>query len=134
VRPVRATAVAGAALALLVLANGCGSKPALSPTAAHALSEQVAAVRLAAAMQDPVTASSALGQLRATLAQLEQQGQVSATRAGAILSDVAAVQQQLASLPTTTTAAPTTTTITTTAPADHGKGKGDGGGGGGGGD
>jgi hypothetical protein len=120
--------VAGAGLAFLVLANGCGSKPALSPTAARALSEQVAAVRLAAGNQDPVTASDALGQLRATLARLEQQGQVSATRAGAILSDAAAVQQQLASLQTTTTAAPTTTT--TAPPAGHGKGKGDGGGGG----
>ena len=118
-----ATVCAGAALAFACLTAGCGTKAALTSTAAHTLGDQVAAVRLAAGQRDPAAARLALDQLRTTLAQLEQHGQVSATRAGAILSDVTAVQDQLGLLPTPTTAAPTTTT-TEPPPGgnDHGKG------------
>lgn len=114
------------ALVFVCLACGCGAKPPMTPTAARALGDQVAAVRLAASQQDPDSARHAIDQLRATLSQLEQGGQVSATRAGAILSDVAAVQDQLGALPTPTTAAPTTS-----APQGGGKGHDHGKGGGG---
>jgi hypothetical protein len=107
----------------------CASKPALTTSASRNLAAEVAAVRTAAAQQDPAAAKLALDQLRATLLQLEQQGQVSATRAGAILSAAATVQDQLATLPATT--APPTTTTTAAPPKVHGK---DGGGKGGGGD
>ena len=120
---------AATALVLVAVISACGSKAALTPAASQALGNQVAAVRLAAGQQDPVTAKRALDQLRATLAQLEQRGQVSATRAGAILSDAAAVQDQLGALPTPTTAPPPTTSAPPPARGggkDHGNGNGGG--------
>jgi hypothetical protein len=120
-------------LAGVVLLAACGASGHLSAAASQTLRAQVAAVRGAAAAHDSATAQRGLDQLRSTLTQLEGTGQISASRASAILIDVSAVQAQLTELPTTTT--PTTSTTTTTAPpapAHHGKDHGGGGDGGGG--
>lgn len=120
------------AVATLVVAGACAapaSQSAITASASAQLSAQVAALSAAAVAGDRSGAEIRLGQLLASVHTLETAHQLSAARAGQILSTAAEVEAQLATLPTpapTTTSTTTTTTIVTTplAPPHHGKGKG----------
>ena len=96
----RRPALVVASLATASLLSSCGSSgPGLSTKASTELNGQVQAVRAAAVGHDRTGAAAQLSQLRLQVTQLEQQGQISPTKAQAILDAVAAVQGQLASIP-----------------------------------
>jgi hypothetical protein len=97
--------------------------------AAQQLGADVAAVHAAVASGDRSQAVQALATLQTAVASLRRQGQVTATKAAAILGAAVQVEAQLGSMPTTTTS---TSTTTTTTPRKGPKDKGGGGGGGGG--
>lgn len=106
-----------AAAALVVLA-ACGSAGSgVSTSAAARLNAQIDAVRAAAAHGDRHLSALRLAQLRANVASLEQNGQVSDDAAARILRAAQAVQARLMLLPAPTTTS--TTTTTTTEPDDH---------------
>jgi phage-related minor tail protein len=125
--PARAVALVVAGVALLAPACGTSSTPAMSSQAERQLQAQVEAVRSAAENRDRTHADLALSELRTSVATLLRDGEVTATKANAILAAAADVETQLAAIPTTTT-----TPVTTPAPPpsqeDHegkGHGKGD---------
>ena len=98
-----------AVLALAACGAGGGD---LSQAAAARLGPQVAAIRSAATAGDRAGAEAAVAQLRATIAQMEQAGEIPGERAKDMLAAAAAVEAQLGLLP-----APTTTTTTAPPPA-----------------
>ena len=104
-----------------VLAGACGpsrSAPStISAGASASLTQQVSAVRAAAARRDRAGAKNDLDQLRTTVATLEHQGQVSPARSTMILSAAVDVETQLASL---SASASTSGTATNAVPAPSG--------------
>jgi hypothetical protein len=122
-------AVAITLLGVVLLAPACGtsSTPAMSATAERQLRTEVQAVRGAAENRDRTHADLALGELRASVANLRRDGKLTAAKTNDVLAAAAEVETQLAAIPATTTS----TTNPPTAPApptqDHnGKGKGHG--------
>ena len=113
---------------VLALSACGGGEPDVSEPAARLLDAQVAAVRTAAAGRDRAAAVEQLASLRANLARLRKQGEVSGDAAIRIgrAADAVAARLTLIPLPTTTT-----TTTTTAPPPDdddrgprgHGPGK-----------
>ncbi len=91
----------------------CGTAPPITSSAAGELSGAVQAVRSAALADNPSLAATDLSALKKKVAALEKAGQLSPTRARAVLDAASTVQTQLALLTTTTTS---TTTTTTTLP------------------
>lgn len=119
------------ALALALVAAGCGSSGKMSDSARQHLDALVGTVRTAAAAHDGARAHAALGSLRKSVQAYEQAGEISAARASEILAAAARVDGRLSLITTTTT-------TTTTLPQPqydhghdrgkhHGKDKGDGG-------
>lgn len=129
-------------LALLVailvapgLLGSCGGHSSISAGASSQLETRAQAIRAAASAHDPAQAAAQLAAMRAQVTRLEQQGQISPSKAQAILAAADAVQAQLATIPV-----PPPSTTSTTPPAqlpapghgqagDQGGGHGDGGGG-----
>jgi hypothetical protein len=110
VSSLRRSAGAGFVLCAL-LVGACGSsKPSISATASATLVGEVARIRAAVTSNDPAAAHAQLAQLRATVAALEAQGQLSGSRATTILATAAEVDTQLGpeatNPPATTTTAP----------------------------
>jgi len=98
---------------------GCGSgSPTISASAAAELSQQVRAIRAAAAAGNRSEAGSQLDRLRAEVATLEGAHQITSDRATQILSAASQVGQLLATLPATTTPA-IVTVPPTTRPAEN---------------
>jgi predicted component of type VI protein secretion system len=127
-------------LALMAASAGCAStSPGLSAQASRTLDARVQAVRAAATEHNRALADTRLSQLLADVSQLKRQGQLTSSRATAILAAAAAVQAQLVTIPNPapppTTLAPPPPATTPASPAGDEKthGNGDGGGGGGGG-
>ena len=121
----RVVLLAAVAFIGLVGGGGCGtsSSPPMSASAAHALANQVADLHGAVSSGDLATAENTLRSLQSTVIGLERKGQLSASRAVAILAAVADVQSQLALMPTTTTT--TTTAVPAPSPPGPKHGKGD---------
>jgi hypothetical protein len=122
--------LAGAVASLTLLA-ACGSdSPGISEDASNTLEYQVEAVRASAQSFDPEGVERRLAELRSSVAQLKEAGELDDERSAEILAAAADVEAQLDAVPTTTT--------TTTAPPppppvededkddDKGKGKGNG--------
>jgi hypothetical protein len=120
-----------ALLCATIVAAGCtSSRPALTGAASSTLVPQAAAVRAAASIPDVALARNRLARLRITVGDLRGQGQISATRAAAILASADEVDAELGVL--STTVAPPTTPPAPPAPPGNGghqkgkaKGKGD---------
>jgi hypothetical protein len=122
------------AVAIGAIVAGCGgggvTGPSMTSGAAQQLGTDVAAVHAAVASGDRSQAVQALATLQSAVASLRRQGQVTATKAAAILGAAVEVEAQLGFMPTTTTTTTTsTTTTTTTAPRKGPKDKGGNGGG-----
>lgn len=112
----------------LALASCGSSPPAITPSASAQLSNQLAAIRSAAASQDPAQARALLAQFEGTVSTLEGQGQISSSRAAAILTSAATVGAQLPPAPSPSPAAsPTPSPAAPVQPAgpggDHGPAK-----------
>ncbi len=107
-------------LALVVLAAltlGCGdAPPSVSAEASQLLTEQVGAVRAAAAGGDAAGAEAQLAALRVSVEDLHRAGDVDAGALQRITAALDDVQAQLGGIPTTTTAPPPNPTTTTTPP------------------
>lgn len=101
-------------VAALVALGACGRGGGDLPEAAAArLEPHIAAIRAAASAGDRAGAEAAVTQLRATVAQMEQAGEIPGERAADVLAGAAAVEAQLGLLPAPTT----TTTVAPTPPA-----------------
>lgn len=122
------------ALAIVTIVGGCGGGGATGPSmtsgAAQQLGADVSAVHAAVASGDRSQAVQALATLQTAVASLRRQGQVTATKAAAILGAALAVEAQLGFMPTTTTSTTSTSTTTTTPPRKGPKDKGGNNGGG----
>jgi hypothetical protein len=111
---VRARA-AGLLVAGLVVLGACGGgEPDVSEPAARLLDAQVAAVRTAAAGRDRAATAEQLASLRANVARLRQQGEITRDAATRIERAADAVAAQLTLIPL-----PTTTTTTTVPPPER---------------
>jgi hypothetical protein len=110
---------AAVVLSLLAAAGlaGCGSAPPITANAASELSGAVQAVRSAALAGNPSGAESDLASLQAKVNDLEKTGELSPTRATAILAAAHTVMVQLAAFSTSTTSTSTTTTTVSPSPA-----------------
>jgi hypothetical protein len=119
---------AAAVLSLLAAAGlaGCGSAPPITAKAASELSGAVQAVRSAALAGNPSGAESDLASLQAKVNDLEKTGELTPTRAAAILAAAHTVMAQLAAFSTSTTSTSTTTTTVSPGPGhDHHSDSGD---------
>lgn len=106
-----------AVVAVLAL-SACGDDGSgVSTSAGKQLNAQVDALRTTAARADRRTAARQLALLRASVDQLQSDGDLSAAAAARIRRAVDAVAAELVLLPAPTT---TTTTTTTTTKPDHG--------------
>ena len=107
----RRTLLAGVAAGVVTVVAACGSRsPTISATATSELAQQVQAVRAAAVTGDRAEVETQLARLRAEVATLRTQHQITNDRAGQILSAASAVDTELATLVTTTTAPAATPT------------------------
>jgi hypothetical protein len=107
-----------AAVAVLML-SGCGDNGSgVSTAAGKQLNAQVDAIRTTAARADRGTAAKQLALLRASVDQLQSDGDLDASAATRIRQAADAVAAELVLLPPPTTT--TTTTTTTSPPSDHG--------------
>jgi len=104
----RLTRPAFGALALVIVASGCGSSASMSDSARRRLDSLVASVRSAAVSRDGARVDAALASLRNSVHGYEQSGDISRQRASEILAAAAQVESRLAPFATTTT---TTTTL-----------------------
>jgi hypothetical protein len=96
-------------LCAVALFAACGSdEPDLSEEASRGLQFQVQAIRDAAESFNPAGVEQALAELRASIAQLEEQDKIDEGRAAEILAAAADVEALVDEVPTTTT---TTTTL-----------------------
>jgi hypothetical protein len=104
---------------------GCGSRGprGVSPNASATLHSQVEQIQAAATAGDVQSAADKLTQLRAQVATLHSQGQITDAAMARILAGATEVEQNLALLAPTTTA-PATTTAPGTSDKKHGKGHG----------
>jgi len=129
VNPRLGRAIVGAAAVVLIAA--CGSEsPGLSDEASQSLQYQVGAVRQSTQSFDPAGVEQRLAELRASVAQLNEAGEVDDARAAEILAAAADVAAQIDVVPTTTTTAPPPPpTFDDDEDSDEGKGKGKGKGG-----
>ena len=95
---------------LLLVLVGCGQEDAgIGQTASAALNPQVQEVRSAAASGDRVGAARELAELRQTVADLRQRGELSESAAAKVLAAAAEVEAQLeAGMTPATQVAPTT--------------------------
>ena len=117
---------------VLVVLMACGQQAdGIGQSAAAALQPQVQQVRVAATNGDRAGAAARLAELRQTVADLRQRGQLSEEGAAKVLAAAAAVEAQLGP-GSTPTAQVTVTTLgqrdtrgTTRTTKDEGKGKGD---------
>jgi uncharacterized lipoprotein YajG len=119
----RRSARLGGLMCVLLVAGCASSKPSMSASASATLVQQAASVRAAVTNNDLPGAHAQLARLRRTVADLEAKGQLSASRAAAILTSAAEVDTLLGPGATTTNLTTTTTSVTTPPPA---KGKGNG--------
>ena len=112
-----------AAVGVLML-SACGDNGSgVSTSAGKQLNAQVDAIRSTAARADRSTAAQQLALLRASVDQLQSDGELNASAAARIRRAADAVAAELVLLPAPTT---TTTTTTTTSPPsgdEHGNGK-----------
>jgi hypothetical protein len=100
-------AMVGAVAGLVVLLAACGSEsPELSDEASRSLQYQVEAVRQSAQSFDPAGVEQRLAELRAAVAQLNEEGEIDDARAAEILAAAADVEAEIDVVPTTTTAPP----------------------------
>ena len=111
----------------VVLLSACGSdSPAIDEDASRALQFQVQAIRDSAEAFDPAGVEQGLADVRASVAQMKEEDQISDDRAAEILAAASDVESLIDEVPTTTT--------TTTLPEvededdddDKGKGEGEG--------
>lgn len=103
------------AAVLLGLCVGCGDGGTVpSAEVGQRLQQQVAEIRSLATAHQPEAVTAKLGELEATVAELERTGEISAGAAQEVLAAAGGVQAQLHLITTTTT---TTTTVVTTPPA-----------------
>jgi len=115
---------------LLLVLMACGQEAdGIGQSAAAALEPQVQQVRAAATNGDRVGAAAKLAELRQTVADLRQRGELSEEGAAKVLAAAAAVEAQLGSATTPTTQVTTTlgqrdTRGTTRTTKNEGKGKG----------
>jgi hypothetical protein len=102
---------------------GCGDNSrAVSPAASAALEADVQQIRAAAAAGDLPSATLSLTDLRARVATLHGQGELSDAAMERILNEATAVEQNLVLIPTTT-AAPAPPAAVTDNGNGHGNGK-----------
>src|SRR5262245_7466359 len=95
------------AAAILTLGlPGCGDSRAVSPVASAALQADVQQIRVAVAAGDVPAATRSLSDMRARVATLRAQGELDDAAVERILAEAAAVEQNLALIPTTTAAPP----------------------------
>jgi hypothetical protein len=99
-------AAAGAAVSVMLLAACGDDAPGISEEASNNLQYQVEAVRASAQSFDPAGVEHRLGELRASVAQLEAEGELDDERAAEILAAAADVEARIDLVPTTTTAPP----------------------------
>lgn len=102
---------------------GCGGESrAVSPAASAALEADVQQIRAAAAAGDLPSATLSLSDLRVRVTTLHAQGELNDAAMERILNEAAAVEQNLALIPTTTVAPPPAPPATV-ASNGHGNGK-----------